>query len=298
MQLSAASRLVWRVLFPWSPVEAGVLMSVAVWLSQPMGRYPLHPLSYLTFPAGDWFGTMSSALMVCPTARNWAYDTHRNKAGWYNNEKQYYSQSRAENARVESGALIITVRKERLTAAADYGNQDYSSARLYTKGKANWTYGRWEIRAKLPCALGTWPAIWMLGDGIPDSGTWPLDGEIDIMEQKGFDAGEKTRVLGTVHTQAFHAGTSKGASIYLPTACTQFNTYQMEWDEERIQIGVNGAFYFNYVNPKNGDVNEWPFFRPQHLLLNVALGGVLGGSVRDDQLPAQMEIDYVRVYQR
>jgi beta-glucanase (GH16 family) len=228
----------------------------------------------------------------------WAFDTHRNKDGWYNGELQYYSQNRLENARVEGGKLIITARRERLTSAPDYGNQNYTSARLYTKGKASWTYGRWEVRAKLPCAVGTWPAIWTLGDGIPDTGVWPLDGEIDIMEQKGFDAGEKTRVLGTVHTQAFHGGGSKGKTISLPTSCTDFNTYQMEWDENNIRIGVNGSFYFTYTNPKNGNENEWPFFKPQHLLLNVAVGGVLGGTPRDEQLPASMEIDYVRVYQR
>jgi beta-glucanase (GH16 family) len=94
----------------------------------------------------------------------WAFDTHRNKDGWYNGELQYYSQNRLENARVEGGKLIITARRERLTSAPDYGNQNYTSSRLYTKGKASWTYGRWEVRAKLPCALGTWPAIWTLGE--------------------------------------------------------------------------------------------------------------------------------------
>lgn len=233
-----------------------------------------------------------------PDPAKWAYDTHRNADGWYNGELQYYSQGRVENARIQGGKLIITARRERLTSAADHGNQDYTSARLYTKGKAAWTYGRWEIRAKLPCALGTWPAIWMLGNGIPDTGVWPLDGEIDIMEQKGFDAGEKTRVLGTVHTQTNHGGNSLGASAALPAACTGFNTYHLEWDATSIRIGVNGATHFVYANPQNGDVNEWPFSRPQYLLLNVAVGGTLGGAVRDDQLPASMEVDYVRVYQR
>jgi len=233
-----------------------------------------------------------------PDSSKWAYDTHRNTDGWYNGELQYYSRNRPENARVEGGKLIITARRERLTTLPDFGNQNYTSARLFTKGKASWTYGRWEIRAKLPCALGTWPAIWMLGDGIPDTGVWPLDGEIDIMEQKGLDAGEKARVLGTVHTQTFHGGNSKGGTLALPSACTDFNIYQMEWDENGIRIGVNGVPYFAYSNPNNGNVNEWPFSRPQHLLLNVAVGGVLGGTVRDEQLPASMEIDYVRVYQR
>lgn len=233
-----------------------------------------------------------------PDSTRWAFDTHRNKDGWYNGELQYYSQNRPENARVESGRLIITAQRERLASAIDHGGQNYTSARLYTKGKANWIYGRWEIRAKLPCALGTWPAIWMLGDGIPDTGVWPLDGEIDIMEQKGTQVLDKSTVLGTVHTQAFHGGGGKGNAVSLPTACTDFNTYHMEWDADRIQIGVNGQNHFTYTNPKNGNVNEWPFFKPQHLLLNVAVGGVLGGVVRDDQLPARMEIDYVRVYQK
>lgn len=232
-----------------------------------------------------------------PDPSKWAYDTHRNRDGWYNGELQYYSQNRAENARVEGGRLVITARRERLSAMPDYGNQNYSSARLYTKGKARWTYGLWQVRAKLPCALGTWPAIWTLGDGIPDSGQWPLDGEIDIMEQKGFNAGEKTRVLGTVHTEAYHGGGSKGQTVSLPSACTGFNTYHMRWEANGIHIGVNGQEYFSYPNPGDGRRDTWPFDRPQHLLLNVAVGGVLGGAVRDQQLPSSMEVEYVRVYQ-
>jgi beta-glucanase (GH16 family) len=100
-----------------------------------------------------------------PNSKKWAYDTERNKLGWWNNEKQYYAAARLENSRVQDGKLIIEARQERLTSAADFGGQDYSSARLITRGLASWTYGFWEIRAKLPCGLGTWPAIWMLGTG-------------------------------------------------------------------------------------------------------------------------------------
>lgn len=229
-----------------------------------------------------------------PDSTKWVFDTEYNQRGWWNGELQYYSQNRRENAEVVNGKLVITARRERLTSATDYGNQNYTSARLMTRGKASWTYGRYEIRAKLPCTLGTWPAIWMLGTG----GRWPDDGEIDIMEQKGFSAAEKRQVLGTVHTLANNAGNSLGDYQVLPNACTDFNTYQMQWDANKVVIGVNGIDYFTYNNPLNGNRSQWPFDRPQYLLLNVAVGGALGGAVDNANLPASMEVEYVRVYQR
>ena len=228
-----------------------------------------------------------------PDPSKWVYDTEYNQRGWWNGELQYYSANRLENARVADGKLYITARQERLTSASDYGNQNYTSARLMTRGKASWTYGRFEIRAKLPCTLGTWPAIWMLGTG----GAWPQDGEIDIMEQKGFSITDKRQVLGTVHTAANNGGNSFGQTTDLPTACTDFNTYQMTWDADKIVMGVNGTDYFTYNNPRNGTA-QWPFDLDQYLLLNVAVGGVLGGAVDNANLPAAMEVDYVRVYRR
>lgn len=229
-----------------------------------------------------------------PDSTKWVFDTEYNQRGWWNGELQYYSQNRRENAEVVNGKLVITARRERLTTASDYGNQNYTSARLMTRGKASWTYGRFEIRAKLPCTLGTWPAIWMLGTG----GVWPNDGEIDIMEQKGFSAAEKRQVLGTVHTLANNAGNSLGDYQALSNACTDFNTYQMQWDANKVVIGVNGIDYFIYNNPLNGNRSQWPFDRPQYLLLNVAVGGALGGAVDNANLPASMEVDYVRVYRK
>jgi len=234
-----------------------------------------------------------------PDATKWDYDTDRNALGWYNNELQYYSRARAENARVESGHLIITARREQLRGAADWGGQNYSSARLVTRGKASWTYGFVEVRAKLPCALGTWPAIWMLGTG----GTWPDDGEIDIMEQRGTRAADKGRVLGTIHTRAYNyfngsLGPGQGAEVAIADACTSFHNYQLTWDAERIVIGVDNSNYFSYPNPRTGDRTRWPFDDPQYLLLNLAVGGDLGGAVDDAALPARLEVDYVRVYRR
>lgn len=228
-----------------------------------------------------------------PDATKWGFDTSRNKDGWYNNELQYYSRDRVENSRIFDGKLIIQARKERLTAAADFGGQPYTSARLLTQGKAAWKYGFFEIRAKLPCGLGTWPAIWMLGTSGAD---WPLVGEIDIMEHVGKKQGE---VLGTVHTAAYNhtINTQKGAATMVPDACDAFHNYQLRWEADQIVVGVDNKYFFQFANPKDGDVKKWPFDVPQYLILNVALGGDLGGPVNDAIFPLQMEVDYVRVYQ-
>ncbi len=224
-----------------------------------------------------------------PNAANWSYDTERNRLGWYNNERQYYGAGRFQNSVVSGGRLSITARLESLAAAPDWGGQRYTSARLITRGKAQWTYGYFEIRAKLPCGQGTWPAIWLLGTG----GVWPDNGEIDIMEHVGSNP---TRVFGTVHTAAGHGGNSTGAAVQLANACTAFNDYQLHWTANEIAIGVNGTVYFRYANPRSGNAT-WPFNAPQYLLLNIAVGGDLGGSIDDGIFPRSMEIEHVRVYQ-
>jgi beta-glucanase (GH16 family) len=231
-----------------------------------------------------------------PNPNNWGYDISRNKVGWFNNELQYYARDRQENARVENGKLIITARKERLTSATDYGNQAYTSARLITRGLASWTYGFFEVRAKLPCGAGTWPAIWTLGA----KGAWPADGEIDLMEQFG---NNKTEVLGTIHTQAnnFSNGTlglGLGGKIAAADSCTNFHNYQLTWSADEIAIGIDDIAYFVYKNPKNGNYAQWPFDNPQYLILNLAIGGDLGGVVPATFTSQQMEVDYVRIYQK
>lgn len=227
-----------------------------------------------------------------PDPAKWQYDTEANKTGWYNNELQYYSAGRLENSRISNGKLIITARKEALTSAADYGGQAYTSARLITRDKASWTYGFFEVRAKLPCGLGTWPAIWMLGTAnVPH----PANGEIDIMEQVGKNP---TSIEGTIYTAATGA-TSGGASgaTQISDACTNFHNYQLTWTPDALIIGVDNLPYFTYANPKNGTAS-WPFDKPQYLLLNLAIGGDMGGTVDDRIFPVQMEIEYVRVYQK
>lgn len=224
-----------------------------------------------------------------PDATRWAYDNDRNRLGWYNNERQYYAAARPENSRVVGGKLQITARLEELRSATDWGGQRYTSARLITRGKAAWTYGFFEIRAKLPCGRGTWPAIWTLGIG----GVWPDDGEIDIMEQVGSNP---SRVFGTVHTKAGSGGASIGAATQVSDACTAFHDYQLHWTANEIAIGVDGVVYFRYANPGTGR-DRWPFNAPQYLLLNIAIGGVLGGTVDDTIFPVTMEVEHVRIWQ-
>jgi beta-glucanase (GH16 family) len=223
-----------------------------------------------------------------PDASHWDDDTDRNRDGWFNNERQYYSRARAENAVVGNGRLRITARLEELRSAADWGGQRYTSARLVTRGKAEWTYGFFEVRAKLPCGRGTWPAIWTLGS----SGVWPDAGEIDIMEQVGSNP---SRVFGTVHTLQ-SGGTGTGAAVQVPDACSAFHNYQLHWTADAIVIGIDGAEIYRYTNPRRG-TSTWPFDAPQYLLLNLAIGGDLGGSIDDAIFPVAMEIDHVRVYQ-
>lgn len=227
-----------------------------------------------------------------PDPANWGYDTEANKTGWYNHELQYYASGRLDNSKVSNGKLIIAARKEALSTVADYGGQAYTSARLLTRGKASWTYGFFEVRAKLPCGKGTWPAIWMLGTAnVPH----PANGEIDIMEQVGKNP---TSIEATVYTAGTGAnsGGNSGAT-HISDACTAFHNYQLTWTADSLIFGVDDRPYFTYANPKSG-ATTWPFDQPQYLILNLAIGGDMAGAVDDSIFPVQMEIDYVRIFQR
>jgi beta-glucanase (GH16 family) len=232
-----------------------------------------------------------------PDSTRWSYDVERNSAGWYNNELQYYGNARLENSHVENGLLVITARREDLSTAGlpDWGGQQYSSARLVTRDRIGWTRGFFEIRAKLPCGVGTWPAIWTLSS--PPQTAWPDDGEIDIMEHVGFDPGV---VHGTVHTGAYNhsRGNHRSNRLTIPDVCSEFHKYQLHWTANRITVGVDDRYYFQYSNDGTGNAS-WPFDSPQYLILNLAVGGDWGGQqgVNDASFPVRMEVDYVRVYQ-
>jgi len=228
-----------------------------------------------------------------PDPAKWSYDVGGH--GWGNKELQYYTEKRKENARVENGSLVIEARRE------DWQNREYTSARLVSKAKGDWTYGRFEVRAKLPTGKGAWPAIWMLPTAKTYGG-WPSSGEIDIMEQVGF---EPHVVHASVHTKSYHhsIGTQKTAKIVVPTATTEFNVYAIEWTPEEIRGYANDQHYFTFKNERltnsSADYKQWPFDQPFHMLLNIAVGGTWGGAQGVDQTiwPQRLEIDYVRVYQ-
>lgn len=224
-----------------------------------------------------------------PDKEKWNYETGGH--GWGNNELQYYTKTDTTNASVSKGVLNITARKEKKEGS------DYTSARLITKGKASWTYGRMEARIKLPSGTGLWPAFWMLGENIDEAG-WPKCGEIDIMEHVGYRPGE---ILGTVHTQAFNhlKGTQKSGEEIIKNPYSEFNIFAIEWDKQSIRFFLNDKMYHEFKNT-GGGVDDWPFDKPFYIILNLAVGGNLGGvkGIDEKAFPATYSIDYVRVYQK
>jgi licheninase len=223
----------------------------------------------------------------------WRFDIDRNPVGWPNNERQYYANDRRQNARVERGALVIEARRETLTKAQfpDWGGQEYTSAKLVTRSPLG--YGFYEVRAKLPCGRGSWPAIWLL----PSGGKWPDEGEIDIMEMVGWDP---TVIHATVHSGAFNhtKGTQRGAQRQVANSCTAFHRYQLDWQADKITIGIDGRAMMRVLNDQPGGKAAWPFTRPYHLILNLAVGGDWGGKkgIDDAAFPQRMAVDYVRYW--
>lgn len=226
-----------------------------------------------------------------PDSTKWSYDTHGNSWGWGNNEAQFYTSNRIENAEVKDGHLIITAIRE------DIEGKKFSSARLITKEKGDWLYGKFEIKAKLPKGLGMWPAIWMLPTDW-EYGGWPASGEIDIMENVGF---MPDSIIASAHTKSYNhmIQTQRSDSISIPTCSDEFHVYKLEWEANEFRVYVDNVHFFTFINEKTGP-NEWPFDKRFHLLLNVAVGGNWGGmrGVDESIFPQSMMVDYVRVYQK
>ena len=223
-----------------------------------------------------------------PDSSKWGYAV--GGSGWGNNELQYYTSERKENAWVENGHLIISARKE------NYKEKQYSSARMITKGRGDWKYGRVEVKARLPKGRGIWPAIWMLPTKSAYGG-WPKSGEIDIMEFVGY---MPDSLFGSIHTGLYNhtIGTQRTKGIVLKDLSTTFHVYAIEWTEEKISFLIDGKQYYEFKNEHTGP-GAWPFDQEFHLILNIAVGGNWGGKygVDDSIFPQTMEVDYVRVYQ-
>lgn len=225
-----------------------------------------------------------------PDSSRWAYEQ-----GYVRNrELQYYTVARSQNAHLENGNLVITALRDSLQK--EKGVHPITSASLHTRNKQSWTYGRIEVRAKMPSSLGTWPAIWTLGTNIGSVG-WPACGEIDILEHVGY---MPDTVHFNVHTRKYNhvKGTGKGTKIFVKEPYNAFHVYAIEWFPDRIDWYFDDQKVFTFADEKSGK-DAWPFNEPQYLILNLAFGGAWGGTRGVDRasLPQQFLIDYVRVYQ-
>lgn len=225
-----------------------------------------------------------------PDSTKWIYDI--GDWGWGNNEPQYYTQGRSENARVENGNLIIEAHKNDL-------GKEWTSARLTTRGRASFLYGKIEFRAKVPSGDGTWAAGWLLGDEYVDELSWPYCGEIDVLETTGKEIDDETGNglnHASCHTRTYYfkEGTQITSEIEVENLENEFHTYGIEWTPEGIIAYLDGNYYYTY--DKTQDELEWPFDKPQNIILNLAIGGGMGGAIDPSLQSAQLVVDYVRVY--
>ena len=231
-------------------------------------------------------------------AAKWHHQTQLPQGGsWYNGEQQHYT-NRIENSSVNNGFLDITAIKESFT---DQGQtKQYTSARL--NSKFAFTYGRVDVRAKLPFGDGTWPAIWTLGKNINEDGGfwdsqygtagWPACGEIDIMEH-GLHPTNQVSVA--IHTPSSYGSTVNTSIQPLADVANDFHVYSMNWSPDQITFLIDGVGFYTY-NPAVKNDDTWPFYLEQYLLLNIAMGGN-GGAIDSNFSQSSMVIDYVRVYQ-
>ncbi len=245
--------------------------------------------------------------------KKWSFE--KNCAGGGNNELQCYTDS-ANNAYVSNGALHIMARKEPVSGPAKFDDQPdydaadtsatraYSSARLRTKHKGDWRYGRIEVRAKLPEGQGLWPAIWMLpSDSV--YGRWPLSGEIDIMEAINSNTpAQGNKIYGTLHYGDAPPGNKHIGIDFTPatSVVSDYHTYAIEWEAGEIRFYVDDVHYATQISDgwytAASQVPAAPFDQPFHLILNVAVGGNWPGNPdASSQFPQQMSVDFVRVYQ-
>lgn len=214
-----------------------------------------------------------------PDPANWGYDI--GAGGWGNNELQFYT-NRLDNAIVNNGTLKIIAKAE------NFSGSPYTSARLLSRNKFSFRYGKIEARAKLPAGVGTWPAIWMLGNNFTTVG-WPACGEIDIMEHRG---SQLNTIHGTVHYTGFSGGNGPTGSVSVSNVTTEFHVYAAEWTPQFIRFLVDDVPFFTVANN-----NTLPFNQNFFIILNIAMGGNFGGPVAPGFTSGTMEIDYIRVYQ-
>lgn len=216
-----------------------------------------------------------------PCTDNWSYDIGTGNNGWGNGESQYYT-DRPENIKVQNGVLKITA------IAEDFNGSAYTSARITSKNNFEFTFGRVEVRAKLPSGGGTWPAIWMLGADF-ETNPWPAAGEIDIMEHVG---NNQNTIFSSLHFPGNSGGNAITESTFVPGVSDEFFVYEVNWTSTLITFSVDGNVFHTFNN--NGTL---PFDKDFFLIINQAMGGNFGGNIDPNFTESTLEIDYIRVYQ-
>lgn len=267
-----------------SPASVTAVPPTATPSPTPTATPTPEPTPYIGPPAGYelWFADEFDASEIDESI--WGFEI----GPWpYNKELENY---RRENAWIEDGNLVIEARKE------DAGKRHYTSARLKTQDKLDFTYGYLEVRAATPTARGTWSAIWLLPSDLRYGG-YLRSGEIDMLERVGYDAG---LVHATIHTQANNSvrGNAITANARIGKRNSGFHVYAMLWTESQITISLDGVPMLTYDRAADAKSNTWPFDVPFHLILNLAVGGSWGGQmgIDDDAFPQRMLVDYVRLY--
>jgi beta-glucanase (GH16 family) len=216
-----------------------------------------------------------------PDPAKWGFDLGTGSGGWGNNELEYYT-NRPANVIISNGTLKIIALKE------SYNLSAYTSARILSNNLYSFQYGKIDVRAKIPASMGTWPAIWMLGNNLNTVG-WPACGEIDVMEQSGT---KKSTIYGTLHYPTEVGPYGDGGTTAITNASTTFHNYTALWTPSSIQLFVDGLSYYTLTNRFS-----FPFNQPFFIILNVAMGGNFGGTVDPAFTTDSMEVDYIRVYQ-
>lgn len=275
--------------------------TITVWAYAPNGEFVTETVTVEVFRSDQAFATLVFSdefdYEGRPDAQKWHHQIiPPNNGSWHNGELQHYV-DRLENSFVSDGTLKIKALKEQYTYNGS--TKAYTSARM--NAKFAFTYGRVEVRAKLPSPAGTWPAIWTLGADSNETGNffgdrygdlgWPLCGEIDIMEQTGWDKNSTISHFhwGDLVTKEYR---EEGGELPIVDAATEFHIYSLEWDSKNLKTFVDGKLVHNFTNGSNR-----PFNKEHYLILNIAMGGNLGGDVPTDFTEGSMEIDYVRIYQ-
>jgi len=260
-----------------------------------MKEHQVTPITYTQRMEGtEWHLVWSDEFEdIQIDTNNWIYDI--GNWGWGNNELQYYTEGRYENSRIENGHLIIEARKD------DMG-QKWTSARMTTRGKMSFLYGKIELKAMVPREMGNWAAGWTLGDAYVDELSWPYCGEIDILESVGYEVDNETGdgiAHATVHTPAYYFKINNQISSTkdIQNIAGAFHTYSVEWTPEEVRGYVDGEQYYLYK--ENANEKEWPFDQPQNIILNLAIGGGWGGAMGMDSTATSQQfiLDYVRVYE-